>query len=136
MKNFDVSDLIGKPFAEDSTGPDAYDCWGLVTEVARRAGISFPDINRPVGLEKWDDLCDEFLGRDFRRIERPEPFAIVAIKLAIHWHAGIVLPDTFHFVHVTDGHRVNIQSVGSRLWTPFIEGFYRYVHGDVHTQPV
>lgn len=31
-------DLIGKPYCQDGTGPDCFDCFGLACEVLRRLG--------------------------------------------------------------------------------------------------
>ena len=39
----EVNDLIGRPYVRGARGPDAFDCWGLVVELARRAGRDLPD---------------------------------------------------------------------------------------------
>lgn len=38
----DVNGLIGLPWQRGARGPDAYDCWGLVIELARRSGRTVP----------------------------------------------------------------------------------------------
>mgnify|MGYP006284504995 CR=1 FL=1 len=130
----EIDDLIGKPYAPNATGPDRYDCWGLVTEVARRAGIDLPDVNRPVDVEQWDDLCDQYLGREFQVIGQPEPLAIVAMCFGDHWHAGIVLDDGSRFIHCVENHKVSAPRIDHPLWQPFIVGFYRYVGSrDLHS---
>lgn len=40
----DVGDLVGLPYRDGGRGPDAYDCYGLVIEIFRRAGKSMPDL--------------------------------------------------------------------------------------------
>jgi cell wall-associated NlpC family hydrolase len=37
-----VNDLIGKPYRLGAIGPDAYDCWSLAAEVAKRRGVNPP----------------------------------------------------------------------------------------------
>lgn len=37
------ADLIGVPFRYGARGPDAFDCYGLVMEMHRRAGLTLPD---------------------------------------------------------------------------------------------
>jgi len=37
-----TDDLIGKPWRLGARGPDAFDCWGVVLELARRAGRPVP----------------------------------------------------------------------------------------------
>lgn len=39
----DLNQYIGKPFAWNARGPDAYDCWGLVRAVLGQYGIVVPD---------------------------------------------------------------------------------------------
>ena len=47
-----LRELIGKPYVEGGRGPGNYDCWGIVKEVARRAGLELPDIEVPNCQEK------------------------------------------------------------------------------------
>ena len=127
----DVSDLLGKPFAWGGRGPDAYDCWGLVVEVARRAGITLPDMNHPADGELcgqiWKELCGQRMGKDFIRIERPEPWCLVAFQFFGQWHAGIVLENASQFIHVVERQNVTAPSLYCEMWQPFFRGFYRYV---------
>lgn len=39
----EYKDLLGKPFRWGARGPDAFDCWGLVMAVFRRAGVDLKD---------------------------------------------------------------------------------------------
>ena len=41
-----VADLVGQPFKEGARGPNEFDCWGLVREVAKRSGTELPDFDR------------------------------------------------------------------------------------------
>lgn len=42
------SDLIGRPFEWKARGPDAFDCYGLFIEMARRTGMVVPELATPV----------------------------------------------------------------------------------------
>ena len=47
MDMLQYGDLIGVPFEYGGRGPDTYDCYGLVMECNRRAGIIIPDQRSP-----------------------------------------------------------------------------------------
>jgi cell wall-associated NlpC family hydrolase len=49
------SDLVGKPYLKGASGPDAFDCYGLVRELARRMGVSVPDYTKP---STWHEIAD------------------------------------------------------------------------------
>ncbi len=40
-------EYLGKPYEAKATGPDSYDCYGLVRSFANRLGMSLPDIGTP-----------------------------------------------------------------------------------------
>ena len=39
------NDLIGKPYRLGAKGPEAYDCWTLTVEAAKRFGVTVPEID-------------------------------------------------------------------------------------------
>lgn len=131
----DVSDLIGKPWANKGRGPDVYDCWGLAMEVCARFGRAIPDyginalaaqmINKTyacllgdaeIGAGPWDIIF------------RPEPGDIVAFKNAdsIVSHVGVFLGNGL-FTHVQADIRVSIERVNAIEWKNRVAGYYRYV---------
>lgn len=124
--SMDVSDLLGKPFAWHARGPDAYDCWGLVVEAARRAGLYLPDelsIREPQGRARR--IADVF--DDFTRIDAPEPYCLVTFIVRPPYvsHIGFVLGDGKQFIHVTQSQRVTIDKFDSPFWRKRIDGYYR-----------
>ena len=41
-----INDVIGKPWEDRATGPDTYDCWGLVVDSFKRLdGIELPSVD-------------------------------------------------------------------------------------------
>lgn len=90
MAKFDYADLIGKPFAHGGRGPESYDCYGLVREMFRRAGIETPSylgqdedklamIRILANIQKW------------KRIEAREG-AMVLLRLPDTLHVGYIMP--------------------------------------------
>jgi cell wall-associated NlpC family hydrolase len=128
LQKIEVSDLLGKPFAWYARGPEAYDCWGLVLEVARRAGVYLPDeisIRRPqVRSRRMDQV---FAG--FTRIAEPEPYCLVTFVLRRRYvgHIGFVLADGKRFIHVTESQRVSITRLDDVFWRRRIDGYYRVI---------
>ena len=52
MSAVDINDLIGRPYRRGAYGPDAFDCWGLVIEVARRMGRTLPPYWTAAALDR------------------------------------------------------------------------------------
>lgn len=40
----DFNDILGKPYKAHGRGPESFDCYGLVIEVAKRLGHTMPDL--------------------------------------------------------------------------------------------
>lgn len=123
---FEYQDLIGKPYLYASRGPDAYDCYGLVTEIQSRMGIEIPDYRRPDNRGLIGDLIN---GQKRLWLECPGPQegSVVLFKLPLgRIHIGICLDQT-RFIHSSE-------SVGSvcverlRNWQRRIVGYYCYEH--------
>lgn len=86
------ADLIGKPFAWKGRGPDAYDCYGLVEEMARRCGMKVPDYHSPTVTAKIAELIAHSM--PFWTRCMPGPGAIVTLRVTggLTSHVGFVLP--------------------------------------------
>lgn len=90
--------VIGKPFAWNARGPDAYDCWGLVRAGLEQAGLLpfvedwwIPEGRRltaPVEI-----LTEQFGGPRWALQERPEAGDVVVMSThqRIH-HIGLLTP--------------------------------------------
>lgn len=63
-----VESVVGKPWVDRSTGPDSFDCWGLVVDsFARIEGVTLPEVagyadGQPIedignaGAESWREV--------------------------------------------------------------------------------
>lgn len=87
------SDLVGKPFRLGGRGPDAYDCYGLVMEIGRRAGVNLPDLQSPEHLSEVASAIES--GIDLWEPCEAHPGAIVTLRVCDPKrvsHVGVVLP--------------------------------------------
>lgn len=126
---FDCSDLIGKDFQYGGRGPEKYDCYGLAIEVCRRANITIPDeISRTDETEKHNAIEDAKASGKWERIELPQPFCIVAIRIRPPYvsHLGVVLENCRDFIHTGERRRVTIEKLDSPFWNRRIEGYYKW----------
>jgi hypothetical protein len=126
------SDIIGKPFSIDGTGPDFFGCWGLARFVAARAGRPLPYFPTPNSLDKRNALFVHVRDSDgFVKIAAPEPWTLATYLMKdgnskLRWHVGTVLEDTTRFIHTVPDSGVCISRLDDPLWELFFEGFYRY----------
>lgn len=121
----ELRDLIGKPYIVHGRGPEAYDCYGLVLEVAHRYGKSLPDaFYESTSREFNADLIDTTKPTiKAQRIDTPIEGAVVVITVGKEPnHVGVCLGDG-NFIHCGKyGVRVEtLASVSKR-----IEGFYTW----------
>jgi cell wall-associated NlpC family hydrolase len=121
-------DLIGKPFKTNCKGPKYYDCFGLVYEIYRRAGIVLPDVNKMTfkdyeGISEELDRCKSF----YKRIDNPEPGCLVTFRAnsKLVTHVGVII-DHCRMIHTREGIGVNIVRFDSPVWKAKLEGFYKY----------
>jgi len=98
-----IDDLIGKHYAIGARGPDAYDCWGLVLELVRRAGGKLPDYDT-AGLSRTGiiRLAQSSIGEHAGTTE-PRPNTVVLDDK--RGHAGVTF-DGQHVIHTTHTHGV------------------------------
>jgi hypothetical protein len=127
----DYSDLIGKPYKTGARGPDAFDCWGLVIEAARRAGIELPDIDVPQDNDIRGDIIEIQKATNFKRTLKPESNCLVLFRIIddenhLKWHVGFILNNARQFIHTTGKMGVNISRLNDPKWKIHTEGFYRY----------
>lgn len=121
------SDLVGKPFAKMGRGPDQYDCWGVVIEVARRVGKTVPDYEL-YACDTYGEnnrLYQEHVG-EYVRVYVPEPGDIVVWKR--------ISDGGLHFGAMVDGDRflttnphtgVCVNRLSNPLVKQLVEGVYR-----------
>lgn len=125
MSRIDVSDLVGKPFAEFGRGPQSYDCYGLVLEVSRRLGRPFPDYGSlPAASEGAIRRIEERRG-ELSHVTAPDVGDVILMAVSAPGrpdHLGIVTEPGW-FLHALPRRGACLSRIS--LWTPFILGFYR-----------
>lgn len=91
-----VNDVTGRPWRDRATGPEAYDCWGLVVDsFARLDGVTLPDVEQyssgaPIeqgGADAADALA-------WPTVEQPQHGAVFAI------YSGATMVHVGRIVHV------------------------------------
>lgn len=112
MKDWEtiLSGLIGKPFVINARGPEAYDCWGIVTHVLKELGIEIPmDWCAPDDPSKkeeyWAYTMTEIEKQthenSWTRTDTPVYGNVVAMsRNRIMSHVGILTP--FGILHATE----------------------------------
>jgi cell wall-associated NlpC family hydrolase len=111
-----VKDLVGIPYKHHGRDASGMDCYGLVIEVLRRAGISVPDVFYPdTGMETNKTVLNSLEAAIPNiRLDKPEEGAVVEILvMGQPSHVGVCLGDGT-FIH-------SLRKIGV-----VIEQLYRY----------
>lgn len=127
-----VSRYIGKPYAPDGMGPDAFSCWGLVRDVLRLE----QDVDLPTFL--GDDTSDAariaaMVCRELPawRETGPSPGTVILLKPAgIPCHVGVMFSGARFLHSARSPGRVVAATVGGPWCHPnTVVGYFRYVGG-------
>lgn len=120
------NDLVGKPYKSKASGPDAYDCFGVIQEVYRRAGINLPDEICTDATESIDSAVKSARSR-YIRLKNPVAGCIIAFRTRgkLVTHVGMAL-DHCRMLHSSDKTDVCIARFDSLGWKSRIEGYYAY----------
>jgi cell wall-associated NlpC family hydrolase len=128
-------DLLLKRYRPRAEGPEAFDCWGLCREMARRTGRSLPSYPAWVrtAAVRVGDVFEEQAPR-FERLTRPAAFCLVAFRIPSRgdpgkytYHVGTVLPDCKHFIHARSSVGITISPIDG--YGDF-RGFWQYADCD------
>lgn len=121
------SDLIGKNFSYDGRGPDTFDCYGLCIEMYKRLGKELVEYKASNDFKENADSFN-FGKKDFIKLEKPEPFCLVFIRVYKNYvsHVGVVLEDCKRFIHICDKRPVCIELLNSDRWKNRIDGYWKY----------
>lgn len=115
-----LSDLIGRPWRPGATGPDAYDCWGLVAHVSRALfGRELPDAVAGIDLRRPREVIGAIrasaMQRRFLPAESPRPGDLVLMaRRSDPVHVGIWIeptPGAPGVLHAVQGQGVLFQSL-------------------------
>jgi murein DD-endopeptidase len=119
----DFADLIGKPFEWGGRGPISYDCYGLVSELLNRSGLTPPDYLSPQVHAEIAAAIGTQQQNPFWTACEPGPGAIATIRIGSHTsHVAFVLP-RFRMIHAWHGSGVCVERLDA--WRQRITGFYR-----------
>lgn len=114
--NVNINDLLGKPYKDHARGPEAYDCYGLAIEVARRYGYVLNDVvytnhNIELSTENAPTL-------NVTKVERPYAGALIEMQCGNELHIGVCISSK-EFIHMTSlGCRINL------IGTFKVRGYY------------
>ena len=85
-----INDLVGKPYLRGARGPAAFDCWGLVLELARRCALPVPADWLGLDLDRAQQRA--LMALQACRVQRlPGPAEGAIAYAARAGHAGLVL---------------------------------------------
>lgn len=130
MDNLLPAAFIGKPFSDGGTGPENYDCWGLVRAVSAAAGLRFPqyphvpaDHARAVGAAMVGAVQT---GGWIRQL-CPATLDVVLMSTApgLLNHVGIMISPR-EFLHTTRATGAVITRLTDPRWAHAIRGYYRW----------
>jgi cell wall-associated NlpC family hydrolase len=133
--NVDYQCLLGVQFEYGGRGPEAFDCYGLVSEMHRRADVELPDFRSPkvlaeiaalLAAEKyaWEKIAEKTRG-DVIPMSVFEPGHVLEMRMDAHaCHVGFVhRKRKFLHTYETSGGVVQNEIVD---WRDRILGVYRY----------
>lgn len=127
-----IEPYIGLRFLDGGRDSSGVDCWGLVKLVYReQLRIELPDFDiRSNDSQAIADQVSLQLPR-WDKLERPEPGAVVAIRLdqarhpRIVTHVGLCV-DGGYFLHALERTGTVLTRVTHPYWRGLVEGFYRW----------
>ena len=118
----ELVDLIGTPYEE-------INCWELVVELYKRAGVELEDYNISVDATRQVAAAMEQEKKfSWEQIKSPEPMCAVAMYVTgkVVAHCGIFIGEN-KFMHSVADNGVIITKLSDPLWKNKIQGFYKYV---------
>jgi len=120
-----LADFLGKPYQRMATGPDAYDCYGLVKAFMARIGVDIPEIGK---VDPKDSRpVYEQQQTDYVRLDWPRPWSLVTFSgKDLNAHIGVVLPNDNLFLHCPGraAGKVIAEPLSRRPWRDTIDGYW------------
>lgn len=121
------TDLLGKQFEYGGRGPERFDCFGLATELYRRAGVDLPgwasSDDPQVQAAGWSTGMNLF----FDQVQQPQPLDLVLFQIMPRYitHCGICVGHG-RFIHIMSRISVAVEELASPVWQGKQRGFYRF----------
>ena len=128
-----VRDLIGCPYkVHGRNKSEGFDCYGLTMEVENRAGKRIPDfVYNDTDLKSNEQTAELlFEGISAKRLNRPEPYCLIAINIAESPSHIAVYLGGGKIIHSTQVHGVHISNI--ERYSNRVYGYYRvleYIEG-------
>lgn len=122
----DYVDLIGVPFEYGARGPGAFDCWGLVMEMYRRAhGRDLPDFRSPTEQERMAVMgAMQMADPRWKEVPR-QAGAVAAIRIGrLVSHCGFLLNE-HTLIHAWQNSG-GVTAPRTDEWERRFAGFYLY----------
>lgn len=120
----DLEDLIGTPFKIGGRGPDFYDCYGLVMEMAKRNGQTLPDVASNTNQAINAAAMGAHLPM-WRQVQKA-PQTVVLFRIGrLASHVGYMINQD-QMIHAWDQSN-GVSIVNIDTWQHRIVGFYEYV---------
>ncbi len=120
-----LADFLGKPYRRMATGPDAYDCYGLVKAFMARLGMEIPEIGK-VDAKDSRPVYEQ-QQTDYIRLDWPRPWSLVTFSgKDLNAHIGVVLPNDNLFLHCPGraAGKVIAEPLSRRPWRDTIDGYW------------
>lgn len=115
----EYSDLIGVPYKLHGRTKEGLDCYGLVLEIYRRAGLTLADLEY---TSNDISLCDKYAPTlNVQEIENPECLAILQVTLNNELHIGVCINERL-FLHSTYNQGVRISPIKAYKGARFFNG--------------
>lgn len=116
-------DLLGLPYARGARGPEAYDCYGLIKEIFRRAGNDVPDFDCPGSLEEIESLIAD-KSRKWRRVPIGTVGALITFRVEGYGsHVGYML-GADRFIHAWESTGVTTERLTAGSFKPIASYTY------------
>lgn len=127
-----ADDLIGKPFKLGGRGPEYWDCYGIIIELAKRLGYYIPDLGTPGDAKTRIAIMHKVSSEYTTPIEKPELYSIVVFDPKIvqsNIHVGMIYPDKRSFIHaggvIPSNRSVRVNRLDTWPWKSRIYGYFR-----------
>lgn len=126
----DTARFLGAPFRNGGTGPDAYDCWGLVRAIAHSAGLLLPEYPHvPCDFANLvsRSVAEAILEGHWEHQPDPEVLDVVVMSTVPGFlnHVGIMVRRDA-FMHTTRLTGAIITSLHNERWKHSLRGCYRW----------
>jgi len=113
--------LLGLPFVQQACGPDAYDCYGLLAEMFKRANKPVLRLTTGLSLAQNVVIVQHQKLDNWHEVERQPNVAVVFRLGRVSCHVGFML-DEKRFIHAWRKTGVCVEQL--RNWERRLDGYF------------